>query len=259
MDAGFAFPQIEFDAERGEFALQTRFGDAHEMPPQSAIAGPAVLQFHRGAARRLQPGRIGLARRGSRRIELFQILHRDRRLLRVRTFKGGVEIDGRQALDLDFRDQLAHLQPPVADMDIAHHRPAIGAEQPLQAVADHGRAQMTHMHGLGDIGAAEIDQNRFAVGRGRRFRRRDAGIQRRIGEIKIDEARPCDLDLGKLRIGLQPRRDPLGDGAGIGFGFLGRRQRAVALELREIGTVGGLHQAEPFVQPFGGESIPHRS
>ena len=109
---------------------------------------------------------------------------------------------------------------------------------------------MPDMHRLGDIGAAEIDHHRLAVaGLGRaepRVLRQRAGArgQRRVGEIEIDEAGTGDLDLGEKRIGLQPGGDLLGDGARIGLGRLGRGQRAIALELRQVGPVGGLHLAE---------------
>ena len=65
------------------------------MPPQRAIAGPAGLQFRRGAARLLEPRRIGFAGGGGARINLLQIVHRHRRFIRIRTFEVGVEIDRR--------------------------------------------------------------------------------------------------------------------------------------------------------------------
>ena len=54
----------------------------------------------------------------------------------------------------DLADELPHLQAPIAQMYVARDGPAIGTEQALQTVADHRGAQMTNMHGLGDIGAA---------------------------------------------------------------------------------------------------------
>jgi hypothetical protein len=180
-------------------------------------------------------------------------------LFRVRTFEVGVEIDRRELAVLDLGDQLAHLQAPIAQMHVAEDRPAIGAEQPLQAVADDGRAQMADMHGLGDIGAAEIQHRGLAVsGFGRAETnllrdRADARGQYSIRHVEIDEAGTGDLDLRENRIGLQARRDLFGDRARIDLRLLGGRQRAVALELREIGPVGALHQAQLGQQSLGGE------
>ena len=134
-------------------------------------------------------------------------------------------------------------------MHVADHPPAIGAIKPLQAVADDGGAQMTDMHRLGDVGAAEIDHHRLAVagcGRKARALRQHGGarVQRLVGQIEIEKAGTGDLDLGEDAVGLQPRGDLFGNGAGIGFRRLRRRQRAIALELRQIGPVGHLHLAE---------------
>ena len=62
-------------------------------------------------------------------------------------------------------------------MDIADHPPAIGAVKPLQAVADDGGAQMMHGHGLGDIGAAEIQDHASARARARKGATRIGGTK----------------------------------------------------------------------------------
>ncbi len=142
-------------------------------------------------------------------------------------------------------------------MHIADHPPAIGAIEPLQAVADDGGTQMPHMHGFGDVGAAEIDHYRLAVGCGRRLMLQwsSAHVQRRVGQIQIQETRPGDLHFAENRVCLQARGNLFGDGAGIGFRSLGRRQRAVALELRQVRPIGGLHKPEIFRKPFRGERL----
>ena len=81
--------------------------------------------------------------------------------------------------------------------------------------------------------------------------------QRRVGDVEIDEAGTGDLDLGEDRIGLEPRGDLLGEPARIGLGLLGRRQRAVALELRQIGPVRDLHRPQFGGKAFGGKSGTH--
>jgi hypothetical protein len=156
----------------------------------------------------------------------------------------------------DFRDQLPHLKAPVAEMDVTDHIPLIGAEEPLQTIADDGRAQMTDMHGFGDIRSAEIDEESLAPARFRRtephvLRERNATLrQRRVAQIEIDEARPCDLDLGEQRVGPEARDDLLGYRARIGLGLFRRRERAIALELREVWTIGTRDLAERLRESF---------
>jgi len=161
-----------------------------------------------------------------------------------------------------FRDELAHLQAPIAQMHVADDMPAIGAKQLLQRIPDDGRAQMSHMHGLGDIRTAEIDHESLARAG---LRRSQIGIARHgvkplgqhgIGDVEIDESGPRDFDLRKQRIGLQSRRNLLGDGARIGFRELRCRQRAVTLELCEIGPVGNMDCAKLVGEAFGGEGAP---
>ena len=254
MDAGFAVPQIKMHAQAGEFTGDTRLGHFHEMLPQSAIAGAAILQRHRGAAGQVQPGRVGFAIGRSGGVNFFQIFHRHRRNIRVRTFEGGVEIDRRQAAQFHFGNQLAHLQAPIAQMHVADDAPAIGAIQPLQAVADDGGAQMMHRHGLGDIGTAEIDHQLLAViGRGAGLRQQRR--QRRVAKVEIDETGTGDLDPGEARIFLQPRHDLFRDGAGVCFRSFRRRQRAIALELAQIRAVGLGDLAEMRRQAFRREGL----
>ena len=220
------------------------------MLPQRTIARAAVLQIRGRLARFFEPRRIGFAGCRRRRIDLFQIIHRHRRLRRVWPFEIHIEIDGRNAAMFDLRDELAHLQAPVAQMHIACDLPSVGTKESLQGVADHRGTQMSNMHRLGHIRATEIDDDGLALARFRRaktrvLRHRDhargGGI---IGHVEIDETRPGDLHLGEDRISLQPRRDLFGDRARILLGRFGRRQRAVALELREIRTIRNLNRTK---------------
>ena len=247
------------DAEAVPFALQAEFRDSEEMLPQCAIAGASRLQIRRRLACFFQPRRIGFAGRRRRRIDLFEIFHRHRRLLRVRTFEIRIEIDRRDAAMADLGDELAHLQAPVAQMHVAHDMPAIGAEQPLQRIADHRRAQMPDMHRLCDVRSAEIDDRGLALPRFGRTQplilRHCAGTfrQRGIGHIEIDEARPRDLDFGKDRIGLQTQCNLFRNRPRIHLRGARSLHRAVALELRHVRTIGFLDLAEAFRKPFGRE------
>ena len=171
------------------------------MPPQRAITRPSRLQFRRRETRLFQPCGIGFAGGRRRRINLFEILHRHRRLLRDR----GRCSPRRNRSGAMPRWPISEMSWPICRpqsprctslVDV----PAIGAKQLLQTVADDGRTQMAHMHGLGDIRSAEIDDELFAFARLRRAEprivrhRADAFGKRAIGHVEIDEARPRDLD-----------------------------------------------------------------
>ena len=161
--------------------------------------------------------------------------------------------------DSDFGNQLAHLQAPIAQMDIADHLPAIGAIKPLQAIADDGGTQMTHMHGLGDIGAAEIDQQGLAVaglGRGIAVAAM-RGIERRIGQIQIDEAGTGDLDLGELRDRLSAARRSSRRWRADWPWLLSPPPARHCTGTGQIGPVGQLTWPKRSVQSFGGEGLAH--
>ena len=116
---------------------------------------------------------------------------------------------------------------------------------------------MPHMHRLGDVGAAEIDDDAAAI-RNRRggengVGRGERGVEHAIGEDEIEEAGAGDFDLRETRVGGEARGDLFGEGARIGLGGLGGGQCAVRLELREVGPVGDLDAAEGGVEAFGGE------
>src|SRR5205823_6877380 len=101
-------------------------------------------------------------------------------------------------------------------MHIADHGPPIGAEQPLQRIANNSGAQMADMHGLGYIRPAKIQHRGFALAS---FRRAEAYIRgdrthpfgkNFVTDVEIDESGPCDLYFGENSVRLQPRRNFLG-------------------------------------------------
>ena len=155
----FAVPEVEIDIEGVEVTLLRRHRQRTVMRPDLAIAGGARLQargrFAGAVAKRVVVLRAG---RGLR-IDRLQIVERDRVELRARfTRRRRVGIDRREAF-FEVRDQKPHLEAPVAEMRIAPHAVAAEAEQPLDALADDRRAQMAHMHRLGDVGTAVIDDD----------------------------------------------------------------------------------------------------
>ncbi len=118
---------------------------------------------------------------------------------------------------------------------------------------------MTDMHRLGDIGSAEIEHGILALARFRRAEPRIPGHrartlgERHVGHVEIDEARSRDLHFREQRIVFQPGGNFLSQRTWIGLRGLGGRERAVALELREVLPVRCLYRAELRRQSFGRE------
>ncbi len=130
-------------AEAAIFAIEADLRDVKEMLPECAITGSPGLQIRGRLTRFGEPRLVGSAGRDRCGIDLFEIVHRDRRLTRIGAGESRFEIDRRDVAMADFRDELSHLQAPVAEMDIARHSPGIGAEKALQRVADDRRAQVS--------------------------------------------------------------------------------------------------------------------
>src|SRR5258706_6961238 len=156
----------------------------------------------------------------------------------------GIEIDGRYGAAADLGDQLAHLQTPVAQVHVARDFPTIGAVQALEAIADNGRAQMAHMHCLGDVGPAEIYDEHLARAGARRTEApvlrelRNTLVQRGIGYVDIDESRSRDFDFREYWVRSESSNDAFGERPRIGLRLLRSGERTVALKLGEIGSVG---------------------
>ncbi len=93
----------------------------------------------------------------------------------------------------------AELRAPIADVVVALHVVAGEAEQPIERRSEHRATEMSHVHGLGDVGGGEIDDHvpghvgeRHAQALvGHQFSERPLEPGRRQREI--DEARAGDL------------------------------------------------------------------
>ena len=97
----------------------------------------------------------------------------------------------------------AELRSPVAQVVVADHMMAQGLEDPGQAVADHGRADVPHVHRLGDVGRGKVDHDRSRL-RGRRDTGKIATEQigqaaRDPGVVQPDVQEPRAGDLGRAR------------------------------------------------------------
>ncbi len=202
--------------------LQPRFGDAHEMFPQGAIArdGRPAIPPWRGGPRPAAPDRPCRPPKPPDKAS-SRSSHRHRRLLRVRTFESGVEIERRDAFDppppRSAAPSAGPNRPDGCRLTTFQHWRGTGAagnrRSPTNADAPHAWA-WRHW-GRRNRSGRSCRSARPAFGCG------DGGIERCVGQVQIDEARARDLDLGKSGIGFQPRRDLLRQRPGIGFGLLG--------------------------------------
>ena len=61
-------------------------------------------------------------------------------------------------------DQHAKLRSPIADMIVSDYMMAKKPQRARDRVADDSRTNVTDMHGLCDIGRAEIDNDGFRLG-----------------------------------------------------------------------------------------------
>ncbi len=137
----------------------------------------AGLQFGRGPPRPVAISRVRLVARRGRGIEPVQVIKRNlggeqrvkRGLVRLgesrRPLLEALERGGDVGMFVaDGDDQQAHLQAPVAEVGVADHGVAPEAVDALDRFADDRGAQMPHVHFLGDIGSAIVDED--APGRG---------------------------------------------------------------------------------------------
>ncbi len=202
-----AVPQVEGDVQGAEFALQRGAADGDEMGPQGAVTGAAVLQFCSGLAGAVAESGVFLGLGGGQRIEALQILKRHRTVGGEGTVAVGHEGQG-QSLVAAGGDQEAHLEAPVAEVGVAPDDVAAEAEQPLQAFADDGGAQVADVHRLGHVrtGVVDDDLERRPVQRGA-----GQGLvggdfcgalrQGGVGELQVDKAGTGNLDRGQARVG----------------------------------------------------------
>ncbi len=123
---------------------------------------------------------------------------------------------------------------------------------------------MAHVHGLGHVRAAVVDQDAARV---RHLLRPHAGVggdrlgafrQGGVGELQVDEARAGDLHRRQPGIAGQPSGHGGGDLARVPAHALGGGQRPVGLEVGEVGTVRSGDAAQLGRQPFSSEGGLYR-
>ncbi|MNE09448.1 hypothetical protein D3C80_1021220 [compost metagenome] len=256
---GFAVPQVEGDVQSAELALQRGAADGDEVGPQGAVAGTAALQFSGGLAGAVAEGGVFLGLGGGLGIEALQVFQRDRAFSGEGTVAVGHEGQG-QTFVAAGGDEQAHLEAPVAEVGVAPDDVAAEAEQPLQALADDGGAQVADVHRLGHVGTGVVDDDlarrRVQRGAGQGFVSGHLGGalgQGGVGELEVDEAGAGDFDRGQARVVAEALGHLGGQLARIGLQRLGGGQGAVGLEVGQVGAVRSDDAGKRGVHAFGGE------
>lgn len=89
-------------------------------------------------------------------------------------------------------DQHAELGTPITNVVHSHHIVAAELKNTAQSISNNGRAQVTHVHFLGDIRRGEINQD-LLLGETRRAdalgqRPGQGGHNGAVGNVDIDES-----------------------------------------------------------------------
>ena len=139
----------------------------------------------------------------------------------------------------------AELRSPIAQVIVTDHMMAQGGEDPGQAVADHGRADVPDVHGLGDVRRREVDHHRS-----RTVGSRDPGeaAAEQIGQAAgdpgvvqpdVEETWPGDLGWAGQRLEIHGSGNLSCQNAGIELQRLAQGHAAVGLVVTEFRVVRG--------------------
>ena len=139
-------------------------------------------------------------------------------------------------------------------MDVGDDLVAVKALDPADGFADDRRTQMSDVQRLGDIRAAEVHHDFFrrfgfvaaeppVAGHGVQF-----GGNEGFFEADVDKARPVDRYFGNVGVLFQFAGNQSGNLTRVPAQWLGQRQRAVALKIAQVRTVGNLDDGKFGVQ-----------
>ena len=224
---------VELDAELGVHALELADGDFNELLPELEIFGVALLEFNELCAACILPDSILLLRlRGGKDVTLLEI--RDGEIVALLL---------RKALAVAL-DENTELGAPVAEMVVGDNVVAESAEDAVDGVADHGRADMADMHLLGGVGRGIVDYDfltRAGLGNSRpvgggQFGKALSKPLAAYGKIKKSGARDFHLFKARLVKRVYDFRCRL---ARIKADFFRDFERIVALVVAELGVGRG--------------------
>ena len=177
-----------------------------------------------------------------RRVDLLEVAHRERRFRGVRSREGIVKIRQLRMAVADLGDDKAHLQAPVTQMNVAGDLIAAVPADPLQSIADDGRAQVSDVERFCDVRSAVVEDDFLRlISRGKTelsfvsCRRHFTEVCRKeaLFDVEIEEAGLYGFHLGEdgiLRIFSELRRDRVRNHERCLVVLLCARHGAVALE-----------------------------
>ena len=151
----------------------------------------------------------------------------------------------------------AELGAPVADVIVADYVVAGELQHPAERVADHGGADMPDVHGLGDVGGREVDDESSRLGdRGDAQPPIAQGRRQPLGEpgvaaAQVDEAGPGDF--GRCaEIGHVEAAEQIGSHlAGRPAQSLAQRHGEVGLVIAELGVLAAADHRQQFFPVAG--------
>jgi len=260
-DRALPVPEVELDPQVGEVPLLGSAGHPDEVFPERHVSGPARLEIGGGL-----PGFRGdsLVLRnlaGHLGIPLLEIGEGQGAGFLVGTLVGPVE-EVRQVWTAPAggHDEHAHLEAPVAEVDVSQHVVSRETEEARDGVPDDGCPEVPDVHSLGDVRPRIVHYYLERVldrGHAQPLIPRHgihAAGEGPAGNGQVDEAGPGDRHRREPVVALDLRHHLPGYVARVTSSAPGGTQRAVALELAQIGTIRDLNCAERGVQSGGHEA-----
>ena len=145
---------VELHAQAVVDGLERTQAVRHEPAPEGAVLGVAGVELGGLDPRGVFDGRVA---------GLDPILGQ---AIEPRQLADGVGLEPRLVAGvLPAPEDHAELRAPVAQVVVADDPVPERRDDPRQAVADDGRAEMPDVHRLGDVGRGEVDDDRLGLGR----------------------------------------------------------------------------------------------
>ena len=203
IDRGLSVPEVKGHIQSGVVALHIGHGDRNNLVPEGPQPPVAFLQ---AVGRFHGPGvivRILFGFFAGIGIDLLQLGDSKGSFLRIVSAVIGIKIRKIRLTVLELGNDKAHLQAPVAQMDIADDLFPVIAADPFDGFTDNCGTQVSYMQGLGHVGAAVIQDD---PGRGllgghaetfRVFHLHQINGQESFRDLQIDETGTYDLYRGE--------------------------------------------------------------
>ncbi len=147
----FAVGMVEGDAQTLVEGIELVLGEVDHLPPEGEVLGVAGLEFDEFLAGGFEGGGLGFGFLVDEFVETFHF--------RDGVASQGVGVEGAFPADQEF----AELGAPVTEVVIGDDAVA---EEPVGAgegVAEHGGPDMADVHGFGDVGGTEVDDDGAGV------------------------------------------------------------------------------------------------